>query len=252
MNLVMMLPYIFVFLFGSVIGSFLNVCIFRLPEGESIVTGPSHCMSCGQRLKWYDMVPIFSWLALRGRCRFCKAPISPQYPLVEGANGLAWVVVFLALGFTPDALLGALMTSALLVVSVIDARTCEIPRGAVIVIAALGGVHLLFHPRQWLAFLLGAAAVSGFLLAVLLITGGRGVGGGDVKLMAACGLFLGWKLILLAFFIGCVAGSVIHLLRMRLCGAGRVLALGPYLSAGVFVSLLWGGALLSWYFGFFA
>ena len=245
------LTFFIIFLFGVVIGSFLNVCILRIPAGESIVTGPSHCMSCGQRLKWFELIPLFSWLALGGRCRTCKAPISPQYPLIEGANGLLWVLVCSVRGLTPDALLGCLMTSALLVLSVIDARTHEIPPGTVIAIAVLGGLRVLLHPDLWMLLLPGAAVVSGFLLLVLLVTGGRGVGGGDVKLMAACGLFLGWKLILLAFFLGCVIGSVVHLTRMRFFGAGRELALGPYLSLGVLLAFLWGNALLAWYFGLF-
>ncbi len=245
------LPYIFIFLFGVVIGSFLNVCILRIPAGESIVTGPSHCMSCGRRLKWFELIPLFSWLALGGRCRTCKASISPQYPLIEGANGLLWVLVCSQMGVTPDAILGCLMTSALLVLSVIDGRIREIPPGTVIAITVLGALRLLLHPELWTLLLPGAVAVSGFLFLVLLVTGGRGVGGGDVKLMAACGLFLGWKLIILAFFLGCIIGSVVHLVRMRHFGAGRELALGPYLSLGVLLSLLWGNALLTWYFGLF-
>lgn len=249
MDLFTMLLYICIFLLGTVIGSFLNVCILRIPAGESIVTGPSHCMSCGRRLRWYDMVPLFSWLALGGRCRACKAPVSPQYPLIEGANGALWVLVSACLGLTPDALLGCLMTSALLVLSVIDARTREIPPGTVIFIAVLGGLRVFLRPASLVSAILGLAAVSGFLLLVLLITGGRGVGGGDVKLMAACGLFLGWQNILLAFLLGCVLGSCIHLVRMRAFGAGRELALGPYLSAGVFLALLWGQPLIHWYLG---
>ena len=241
--------YIFIFLLGAVIGSFLNVCILRIPAGESIVTGPSHCTACGRRLRWFELVPVVSWLALRGRCRTCGAAISPQYPLIEAGNALLWLLLFAVLGFTPQAVLGALLASALLVLSVIDARTGEIPPGTVIFIAALGGIRLFFDPAHWLSALIGAVCVSGFLLLVLLVTGGQGVGGGDVKLMAACGLFLGWKLILLAFFLGCVLGSVIHLLRMRFFRAGRSLALGPYLSAGVLLALLWGNAALAWYFG---
>ena len=95
MTFVTMLPiYIWIFLLGITVGSFLNICILRIPAHESIVTGPSHCMSCGKRLKWYDMVPLFSYLALGGKCRFCKAPVSPQYPLIEGINGLLWLAQF--------------------------------------------------------------------------------------------------------------------------------------------------------------
>ena len=251
MDAVTVLSYIFAFLFGIAAGSFLNVCILRIPEKANIVSVPSHCMSCGRRLKWYELVPLFSWLILRGRCGTCRSPISPQYPLIEAGNGLLWVLICVICGFTPDALFCCLLTSALLTLAVIDGRTGEIPPGINIFILALGLVRLVFHLDGWPEFVIGFFAVSLPLFLILLISGGRGIGGGDVKLMAVCGLFLGWKLVLLAFFAGCILGSVIHLLRMRISGAGKVLALGPYLAAGVFLSMLWGEQLLSWYLGTF-
>jgi leader peptidase (prepilin peptidase)/N-methyltransferase len=251
MNTPIVLCSIVVFLFGITIGSFLNVCILRIPKGESIVTVPSHCMSCGKRLHWYELIPLFSWLILRGKCRGCKAPVSPQYPLVEAVNGVAWVLIFLIFDLTTYTLLCCLLTSALLALSVIDGRTCEIPLGFNIFILFLGIAHLILDLSNFPMYLIGFFAVSLPLYLILLVTGGKGIGGGDVKLMAVCGLFLGWKLVLLAFFVGCILGSVIHILRMRVFGAGRVLALGPYLSAGVFLALLWGEPMLHWYFCLF-
>jgi leader peptidase (prepilin peptidase)/N-methyltransferase len=251
MNTPIVLCSIVVFLFGITIGSFLNVCILRIPKGESIVTVPSHCMSCGKRLHWYELIPLFSWLILRGKCRGCKAPVSPQYPLVEAVNGVAWVLIFLIFDLTTYTLLCCLLTSALLALSVIDGRTCEIPLGFNIFILFLGIAHLILDLSNFPMYLIGFFAVSLPLYLILLVTGGKGIGGGDVKLMAVCGLFLGWKLVLLAFFVGCIMGSVIHILRMRVFGAGRVLALGPYLSAGVFLALLWGEPMLHWYFCLF-
>lgn len=245
-----MLPiYIIVFLLGACVGSFMNVCILRIPAGESIVTGPSHCMTCGKRLKWYELIPIFSWLALRGRCSGCHSRISAQYPLIEAANAVLWLLVCARFGLTPDSILGCLFASVLLVASFIDARTREIPPGTTIFVAVLGILRLLIHLSDWKSALLGLVCVSGVLLLVLLVTGGRGVGGGDVKLMAGTGLFLGFGLNLLAFFMGCVLGAAIHLLRMRFAHAGRDLAFGPYLSAGAVIALLWGDALISWYIG---
>ena len=241
--------YIFVFLLGACVGSFLNVCILRIPAGESIVVGPSHCMNCGRRLKWYEMIPLFSWLALRGRCSGCHSRISAQYPLIEAANAVLWLLVCARFGLTPDSILGCLFASVLLVASFIDARTREIPPGTTIFVAVLGILRLLIHLSDWKSALLGLVCVSGVLLLVLLVTGGRGVGGGDVKLMAGTGLFLGFRLNLLAFFMGCVLGAAIHLLRMRFAHAGRDLAFGPYLSAGAVIALLWGDALISWYIG---
>ncbi|NLT14351.1 MAG: prepilin peptidase [Clostridiales bacterium] len=244
-----MLPYIVIFLFGITVGSFLNVCILRLPKKESIVAVPSHCVNCGKRLRPLELVPLFSYLCLRGRCAGCKARISAQYPIVEVANGLLWCVLYWHFGASADLLFACALCSALLVMAVVDGRTRVIPPGTTVFILVLGALRLLLHLGDWPLYAIGFFAVSAFLLLVLLVTGGRGVGGGDVKLMAACGLFLGWKLVLLAFFMGCVAGSVVHLSRMAFKKAGRVLALGPYLAFGVLVSLLWGDAILRWYLG---
>jgi leader peptidase (prepilin peptidase)/N-methyltransferase len=138
MDLTMLPIYIFVFLLGICVGSFCNVCILRIPAGESIVTTPSHCMHCGKRLRWYELIPLFSWLALRGRCSGCHSPISVQYPLIEAANGALWLLVYHRFGLTPDTLLGCLFASVLLVASVIDARTRELPPGTTIAVAVLG------------------------------------------------------------------------------------------------------------------
>lgn len=247
MDSVTVLTYGIVFLFGITVGSFLNVCILRIPAGESIVTGPSHCMSCGRRLRWHELVPLFSYLFLRGRCSACKSRISAQYPLIEAANGALWCILFRRFGFAPDFLPACFLCSSLLVLSVIDARTREIPPGVNLFILALGAVRVFFHIADWPLYAAGFFAVSVPLLLLLLFSGGRGIGGGDVKLMAACGLFLGWKLVIFAFFLGCVLGTVIHLPLMAAKKAGRVLALGPYLAAGVFIALLWGDAILGWY-----
>lgn len=240
-----------IFLFGIVIGSFLNVCIFRIPKKEDIVKTSSHCMSCGYHLKWYDMVPIFSFLALRGKCRKCGAKLSVQYPLIEAANGILYVCIVWTGGIGIESLLYCLMASALLVLSVIDFRTYEIPFGINLFILALGLVRAVTDFSNILTYLIGSLSVSIVLAILYYATGGRAIGGGDVKLMAACGLLLGWKLIILAFLLGCVLGAVIHVIRMKVSGEGRVLAMGPYLSMGVLIAALWGDRLLAWYLGQF-
>jgi leader peptidase (prepilin peptidase)/N-methyltransferase len=239
--------YIVIFLFGIVIGSFLNVCIFRIPNHETVVTERSHCMRCGYQLSWYDMVPVFSWLFLRGRCRKCKEPISPQYPIIEAMNGMLYLLVFVVNGFSVQSILYCLLMSALLVLSVIDWRTYEIPIGINIFILCLGILQVITDYKNWMNYLAGFLCISILLELILLISRGRAIGGGDVKLMAAAGLLLGWKQIILAFLLGCIIGSVIHLLRMKLSGADRVLAMGPYLSAGIAIAALWGEQMLNWY-----
>lgn len=241
--------YILIFVFGTVLGSFLNVCILRIPKHETVVTERSHCMSCGYQLSWYDMVPVASWIILRGRCRKCKTPISPQYPIIEAANGVVYLLVFAVHGWNVESILYCLLASALLVLAVIDWRTFEIPIGINIFILVIGILHIATDYGNWADYVIGFFVVSVPLELILLVSKGRAIGGGDVKLMAAAGLLLGWKQILLAFVAGCILGAVIHLVRMKTSDAENVLAMGPYLSAGILLAALWGDAFLGWYLG---
>lgn len=240
-------PYIIIFIFGITIGSFLNVCIYRIPLGESIVTAPSHCMTCGWKLKWYDMVPVFSWLVLGGKCRNCKSKISVQYPIIEGVNGILYVMICAVNGLEWSSVIYCFMASALLVLSIIDWRTYEIPFGINVFLFVLGIAMTILDRGNLVEHLIGMICVSGLLGILYLLTGGRAIGGGDIKLMFACGLILGWKLILLAFFLGCIIGSVVHIIRISVKKAGRMLAMGPYLSAGILLAALWGNAWINWY-----
>ncbi len=241
------LLYIIIFLYGIVIGSFLNVCIFRIPKQENIVKIRSHCMNCGYQLKWYDLVPVFSYLCLGGKCRSCKQKISVQYPLIELLNGVLYCTVFAVYGISVEALLYALLASALITLSVIDIRTYEIPIGINIFILTLGLIRIVTDYADWLDYAVGFFLVSGFLYIVYLVTKGRGIGGGDIKLMAVSGLLLGWKQILLAFVLGCIIGSVIHMIRMKMSGQGHMLAFGPYLSVGIMIAALAGDQMIAWY-----
>lgn len=244
--------YVTIFVFGIVIGSFLNVLIYRIPRHENIAVVRSHCMQCGYQLKWYDLFPIFSYLFLRGKCRKCKAKISVQYPLVEALNGILYVAVFAFIyQQTTDSLLCCvlycMLGSALLALSVIDFRTYEIPVGFNLFIGLLGVARIVTDYENWLQYVIGGVSVSLFLLLLFVLSNGQAIGGGDVKLMAACGLLLGWKSIILAFCIGCLLGGIIHPIRMKIAGEGRVLAMGPYLSIGVMIAALFGTQLINQY-----
>lgn len=243
--------YAIVLIYGLVFGSFLNVLIYRIPLKEEFVKTRSHCMNCGYQLAWYDLVPVFSYVFLGGKCRKCKQKISIQYPLIEGLNGGLYLLIMLVHGISIESLLYCLMTSALITLSVIDFRTFEIPLGINLFILTLGLIHLVLDYRNWLDYLIGLLCVSMFLYIIYLITKGRGIGGGDIKLMAACGLLIGWKLIILAFLLGCIIGSIVHLIRMRVSKADHVLAMGPYLAVGTFIAALWGNQMLQWYLGLF-
>ncbi|WP_313133057.1 prepilin peptidase [Anaerocolumna sp.] len=242
---------VIIFLYGIIIGSFLNVCIYRIPLKEDIVTTPSHCTQCGHRLQWYELFPIFSYLFLRGRCRKCGSKISIQYPIIEGLNGVLYVWVFLIHGLTPESVIYCLCASALIVLSVIDFGTYEIPAGINIFLGIAGIIRVLYDLKNYMDYILGFMCVSGFLFLVYIITRGKGIGGGDIKLMAVSGLILGWKYNILAFVIGCILGSVIHLFRMRISKEDKVLAFGPYLSAGIMIAILYGKPIMDWYIGLY-
>lgn len=240
-----------VFVFGICIGSFLNVCIYRIPNKEDIVSERSHCMSCGNVLEWYELIPLFSFLAQGGKCRKCKVKLSIQYPLIELLNGLVYVWIFAVCGFEIHSILYCLCASALIVLSMIDLRSFEIPVGCNIFIGVLGIIRLLTDLAHWHKYVIGFFAVSSIFLILYFVTKGKGIGGGDIKLMAAAGLLIGWQNSLLALMVGSVAGSIIHLTLMKIKGKDRVLAFGPYLSLGIFVAMLYGEQLISWYLSLF-
>ena len=175
-----------------------------------------------------------------------------QYPIIEGLNGFLWVFVFLVNGMNVMSVVYCLMTSALLVLSVIDWRTFEIPFGINVFLGILGIVAVVLDKGEWLNHVIGAVCVSGFLLLLYLLSKGRAIGGGDIKLMSVSGLLIGGAsmicaMCILAFLLGCIVGSVIHLFRMKISKEGHVLAMGPYLAAGIFLAALFGGQWIHWY-----
>lgn len=240
---------IVVFLFGSIIGSFANVVACRIPRKEDIVVARSHCEDCGYQLQWYDLIPLFSYIFLGGKCRKCKKAISIQHFLMEVLNGLLYLILFWRFGMTIECLLYCFLSSALIALSIIDFKTYEIPIGFQYFIGALGVVRVITDYTNWLDYVIGFFAVSVFLGILYYASKGAAIGGGDVKLMAVCGLLLGWKEILLAFVIGVILGAVIHVIRMKVSGENHVLAMGPYLSAGVMLAILVGDWFLNWYIG---
>ncbi len=241
------LQYILVVVFGVLVGSFLNVLILRLPEEEDVVFDSSHCPNCGRILRVGELIPIVSWVIQQGRCKGCLQKISAQYPIVEACNGVLWLLIFLKLGISVDTLLCAGVASILLAISVIDARTMEIPSELNWAILALGVVRTILDRENFGDHILGLFMLTMPLIVVLIITDGQGFGGGDVKLMGTCGLFLGWQYVVFSFVIGCFTGAVIHKIRMHFFEAGNRLALGPYLSFGVVVVMLWGVELVQLY-----
>jgi leader peptidase (prepilin peptidase) / N-methyltransferase len=246
-----------VVVFGLCVGSFLNVCAYRLPLGESIVHPRSRCTSCGRTLTWFDNVPVLSWAALGGRCRSCKQPVSWMYPAVEVVTALVFVITYLTYGLTLLSLVRVVFACALIVLFVTDLQHKILPNVITLPGIVVGFVCSVFLPPGWMSSLIGLAVGGGFLLAIAeayyRIRGQEGLGMGDVKLLAMIGAFLGWKLVLLtlvfASFTGSLAGGV-------LIASGRgnmkyALPFGTFLAVGALFAATWGEPIADWYFGFY-
>lgn len=240
----------FAALFGLLIGSFLNVCALRWPQDRSIVSPPSSCPGCGKRIRWYHNVPVIGWAVLGGRCRDCREPISIQYPAVELATGLIWGGMILLHGPTVEGVRGALFLTILLGISVSDARFYIIPDQFSIGGAVLGLAFSFFTPAlTWVQA--GAGALTGFLLLWFVAWAGEkafgkeAMGGGDIKMMAMIGAFLGIPGVLLTIFLGSLLGAVIFgPISMK---TGKLVPFGIFLALGAAVSWFAGDALVSWY-----
>ncbi len=245
--------YLLLFMAGAGIFSFLNVVVYRLPKKISYVTGRSHCPACDATLRWYDMVPVFNWFYLRGKCRDCGAHISFRYPAVEALGGTLALLCVYRFGMGAEAVAAFAFLAVLTVVALIDADTMEIPNGLVIGIIIVAAVAWAcgLEPA-WRDRLIGLVCVSLPMLLITLAIPGA-FGGGDVKLMAASGLFLGWKMTLVATFLAIVAGGLygIWLLATRRKGKKEHFAFGPFLCAGMAAALFWGAPLLEWYLGLY-
>ncbi len=251
---------ILVFVTGSIMGSFLNVCIYRLPRRQSVVAPRSYCPNCKEPIQWYDNIPILSYLILRGRCRRCKGRISLRYLIVEILTASLFLLLYLFFGFSPRFFAYATMAGALIISTFVDLETQEIPdevtlSGIVIgLIASLVSPAVVGEAVAWkgcLASALGALAggTSIYLMGFLgeLVFKKEAMGGGDVKLLAMTGAFLGWRLALLVFFIAPLFGSVVGIV-MRIREGSETIPYGPYLSLAALVAVFWGEKILQFLF----
>ena len=238
---------------GLLVGSFLNVVIARLPEGRSLWAPRSACPGCRTTIAWYDNVPLLSFLLLRGRCRHCAMPIPWRYPAVEAVTGIAFALAWAVLGPTLGFLAGAMLLALLIAVTGIDLRHQIIPDVITLPGIGLGVVAAWLTARVSLVeSLLGVLVGGGIFLLIILLSGG-GMGGGDMKLGAMLGAFLGWKLALVAVLLAVLSGGLVAvaLLLLRRRGRKEAIPFGPYLALGGAVALLWGDGLLAWYLGRF-
>jgi len=239
----------FLLVLGLIIGSFLNVVIFRLPKHESIVYGPSHCMNCNEKIKPYDLIPVLSYLILGGKCRHCGTKISIRYPMIELLNGLLYLGIFAFFGLTLDSVLMMVFSSTLLVIAMIDFDTMDVYDGTLIVILLLAIIRLITNISSFPSAILGGLVVSIPLYIIAILT--QGIGGGDVKLMGVAGFFLGIKVTLVGTFLGILMGGlwgVILMLFFKKEGKAMI-PFGPFLCFGLYTALLYGVQIADWYLG---
>jgi leader peptidase (prepilin peptidase)/N-methyltransferase len=257
------MAYLTEFLFGAVVGSFLNVCIGRIPKEESIVRPPSRCPNCRKPIAFYDNIPLISYVLLRARCRSCSERISPRYFIVELLMGLSAVALYYRFGLSYEFFVGFVFVAALIVISFIDLDVRIVPDvislpGIVLglTLSVVGyftiGSTSNIVPSP-VSSLIGIITGGGFLLATAWIyekiTGVEGMGGGDIKLLAMIGAFLGWQSIPLTLFFASLVGSVVGIACMLATGAGRRLALpfAPFLCSGALLFIFFGEELIQFY-----
>ncbi len=251
-----LLSFILPFAIGAIFGSFMNVCISRLPKGESVVRPGSHCPSCKTPIKWHDNIPVLSYLALKGKCRACREGIPLQYVIVEILSGIICVLLYFTFGITVKFFIMLYLCSALIVCSFIDLKVQEIPDEITLPGIIIGISLATLHPallgetsyfKSFLNSFFGVIAGGGSI-CILGFIGGyifkkEAMGGGDVKLLAMIGAFLGWKLALFTFFTAPFFGSIAGII-LKIKEGKSVLPYGPHLSLAALVAIFYGDKII--------
>lgn len=238
--------YMFIFILGLVIGSFLNVCIYRIPKGESVSYPPSHCTACGTRIKWYDLIPVISYILLKGKCRSCNERISVRYPFIELVTGIIFVLLYMKHGLSLFLLKYIILSSILIVVGVIDLDTQDIYFKTTLT-GIISGVIFMLVLKNPVDSLIGAALGGGVISAIILLT--HGMGWGDAEVCMMCGLFIGSKLTVLMLFISFLTGGIIGILLILMKKKGRkdMIPFGPFISIAAIATMIFGNGIISWY-----
>lgn len=247
--------YFLVLIIGLCIGSFLNVCIYRIPKEESIVFPASHCTSCGHELKFYELIPIVSYIFLRGRCIKCKSKISIKYPLIEVLNGLLYLLLFIKYGLSFNFIFYCLLVSLLIVISIIDLESKYVYSSTTIVGVLLAIIYIIIGAYlgevRILNNLLGGLIGYGIIFLIIILTGGMGEGDADIA--GICGLFIGIKGVLVALFLAIILGGIFAsiVLILKIKDRKSEIAFGPYIAIGTLIWLLIGQKILTLYVSFF-
>ena len=248
---------VLIFILGLIVGSFSNVCIYRIPRNESIVYPASHCPKCRSNISPKDNIPLLSFILLKGRCRNCKSKISLQYPIVELLTGLIYLIIYLIFGLSIQTLIYIILSSALIIIAFIDLNEQIVPD-----VISLPGIVIGFIISFFVSYISFINSALGVLVGggIILIIGLAGsvifkkeaMGGGDVKLAAMIGAFLGWRYIIISLFLGFFLGALagIFLILSKIRSREDAIPFGPFIVLGSFITLLWGEKIISWYIGF--
>lgn len=245
------MEYVLVTVLGLVIGSFLNVCIYRIPREESVAFPPSHCTSCEHRLTAMDLIPVISYIFLRGKCRYCNEKISARYPFIESLNGILYLFVCLKFGLTLIALKYCILISVLIVIGIIDYDTQFVYTNTTIFGGIAAGTFIIIQAAVYksgvIELVLAGLIGSGIIGLIVLLT--KGMGTGDIEIAAVCGLFLGIKGILLGLFLAVILGGTVGIiiLALKLKTAKDKMAFGPCIAIGTLIAALWGVDILNFY-----
>ena len=251
------LNYILIFILGLIVGSFSNVCIYRIPRNESVIYPASHCPKCRTKIKPVDNIPLLSYILLKGRCRNCGSKISIQYPVVEFLTGLIYLIIYLIYGLSIQSLVYIILSSALIIIAFIDLQKQLIPD-----VISLPGIVvglILSFIVPYISFInsaLGALVGGGIILIIAwvgsIIFKKEAMGGGDIKLAAMIGAFLGWRYTIISlfwgFFLGALTGIILIMTKIK--KREDAIPFGPFIALGSIITLLWGEKILSWYLGF--
>jgi len=248
---------VLIFILGLIVGSFSNVCIYRIPRNESIIYPASHCPKCHSNIKPVDNIPLISYILLKGRCRNCKSKIFIQYPIVELLTGLIYLIIYLTYGLSVQTLIYIILSSALVIIAFIDLNEQIVPDVISLPGIVIGFIVSFFVPyisfiNSGLGILVGGGIILIIGMAGSVIFKKEAMGGGDVKLAAMIGAFLGWRYIIislfLGFFLGALAGIILILSKIK--SREDTVPFGPFIVLGSFITLLWGKKIISWYIGF--
>lgn len=248
------LMYLFIFIIGLTIGSFLNVCIYRIPGGESIAFPPSHCPNCNKRIRYYDLIPVISYLILRGKCRYCGEKISVKYPLIELLTGGVFLIIFYVYGFSIESIKFMLFISYLIVVAFIDFKTTDVYLNTTITGILIGAIFVIYNyliDREYMTYIIGALIGGGSIALIIITT--KGMGWGDAEICLICGAFLGFKSIIVALFLAFLIGALtsVGLIALKIKSRKDAIPFGPFVALGALITAIFGNPIIMHYISWF-